>query len=277
MSEQASGSRPRSPGQGGPDGSPEAVDSEGENEDEEDDVDEEGDDDNDDDDEEEEEEEEDDDDEEEEEDEDDEESEEEEEEEDVESEEECEGEEEEEEDKSAASVLDESIGIETEHSGKGNLDLTGDGGQNQPENCFSDIKVTESGVESAGLPDNEKAFSEAEGVSETGSPGIPNYRMPANLDMAGDCVVSAIRVESNFSDEEESVPSADPNIQPGEGATGGITPSHSPPILPAAQNVELVQEDNGDGEDWSLTSKGHSGDGSWKDRVAAMLHGLLIT
>ena len=260
LSEQASGSRPRS-SEGGPDGSPEAEDSEGENEDEEDVEDEEGDDDDDDDDEDEED---DDDEEEEEEEEEDEEDEESEEEgEDVES--EGEGEEEEEEDKSAASVLDESIGIKAEHSGTGDLDLIGDGGQNEPENCFSDIKVTESGVERVGLPDNEKVCSEAEGVRETGSPGIPNYGMPANLDIAGDCVVSAIRVESMFSDEDESMQSADPNIQLGEGATGGITPSHSPATLLAAQNVELVQEDNGDGEDWSLTSKGHSGEGSWKD------------
>ena len=232
MSEQASGSRPRS-SEEGPDGSPEdEEDVEDEVGDGDDDDDEEEEDEDDDDDEEEEEEEE-------EEDEDDEESEEE-----GESEEGCEGEEEEEEeeeeDKSAAAV---------------------DGGPQQPENRVSAIKVTESGVESVGPPDKEKACSDAEGLGETGSPATPNYKMPANLDAAGDCVVSAIRVDSKFSDEDESVRSADPKLQPGGGATGVTTTGHSPAALPATQNVALV----GDGEDWSLTSEGHSGGGSWKD------------
>ena len=261
MSEKASG-KPRSPAspEGGPDGSPEAGDSEGENEDEEDVEDEGGNDDDDDDDDDEE----DDDDNEEEEDEEDEESKEDEGD-DVESEEEEEEEddEEEEEDNSAASALEDSNGIEDEHSGAGDLDLMVNNSQKE---C-SDNKVTESGLESVGPPDNDKPNPDVESDKEAGSTTIPNNGMPGTLDVPGDCVVSAIRVESKFSDEDESMRSAGQNIGPRKGATGCIAPGHSSatPLLAHDKNVELGQDGNGDVEDWSLTDKAHSGDASWND------------
>ncbi|KAK0133972.1 Ankyrin repeat domain-containing protein 7 [Merluccius polli] len=212
MSEKASGSKPRSldSPEGGPDGSPEAGDSEGENEDEEDVDDEEGDDDDDDDDDDEE----DDDDneeEEEEEDEEDEESKEDEEGDDVESE-----EEEEEEDNSAASALDESNGIEDEHSGAGDLALM----VNYSQKECSDNKVTESGLESVEPPDNDKPNLDVESDKEACSTAIPNNGVLGTLDVPGDCVVSAIRVESKFSDEDESMRSAGQNVGPREAHSG---------------------------------------------------------
>ncbi|XP_056243415.1 ankyrin repeat domain-containing protein 26 isoform X9 [Seriola aureovittata] len=96
--------------------------------------------------------------------------------------------------------------------------------------------------------------------------------MPATLDVEEDCVVSAIRVESKFSDEDDSLGKecilpSDQNIISDQGSTGGRIPSRHGTETSSPSKVkeeefegEMEKDDN---DSWS--DKQNSGDTVWND------------
>lgn len=110
--------------------------------------------------------------------------------------------------------------------------------------------------------------------------GTANYSMPAALNVEGDCVVSAIRVESKFSDEDDSLGkeciwSSDQNIISNLGSTVGPIPFkhcteiHSPTKVNENEFDRKEEEDDDendhDDDDDSWSNKQHSGDTVWND------------
>ncbi|KAM4733889.1 ankyrin repeat domain-containing protein 26 isoform 10-T12 [Anableps anableps] len=98
--------------------------------------------------------------------------------------------------------------------------------------------------------------------------GATTHPMPATLDVAGDYIVSAIRVESKLSDEEESfakecMRSSDPKINSNQSSTEVPIPSttQSPGKV---KEGESDRETENDGED-SLSDEKNSADKVWND------------
>uniref|UniRef100_A0A3P8S8R7 CCDC144C-like coiled-coil domain-containing protein n=1 Tax=Amphiprion percula TaxID=161767 RepID=A0A3P8S8R7_AMPPE len=92
----------------------------------------------------------------------------------------------------------------------------------------------------------------------------PAEAMPATLNVVEDCVVSAIRVESKFSDEDESLGkeclgSIDQNIISNQSSTGGPVPTQS-----HIKEEEIEREAEKDHDD-SWSDRQNSGDTVWND------------
>ncbi|XP_054865220.1 ankyrin repeat domain-containing protein 26 isoform X9 [Amphiprion ocellaris] len=92
----------------------------------------------------------------------------------------------------------------------------------------------------------------------------PAEAMPATLNVVEDCVVSAIRVESKFSDEDESLGkeclgSIDQNIISNQSSTGGPVPTQS-----HIKEEEIEREAEKDDDD-SWSDRQNSGDTVWND------------
>ncbi|XP_070962238.1 ankyrin repeat domain-containing protein 26 isoform X5 [Oncorhynchus clarkii lewisi] len=229
LSEQPSGSQAR--GRDSPEESPEGDnedDDEEEDEDDEDDEDyeEEDDDDNDDEDEEEDEDDEDD------------------------YEEEQESEEEEECNVAATSVKAEGIGAEEvpKTSSAEAVHIVDEDDQTIPGIKVSDTVVADSEhVDTAGEMGAPKKVFNAESQAKS------NYGIPATLDVEEDCVVSAIRVESRFSDEEDSLGyelngTSDHKFVPEPGFPAvPKTPPHSTGVLPSQRNLDDFDDDDEEG------------------------------
>ncbi|CAB1323667.1 unnamed protein product, partial [Coregonus sp. 'balchen'] len=85
--------------------------------------------------------------------------------------------------------------------------------------------------------------------------GTSNYGVLVTLDVEEDCVVSAIRVESRFSDEEDSLGNelngtSDNKFVPEPGSPAeSKTPPHSTGIPPSQRNVEDFDDEEGIGDE----------------------------
>nr|XP_023840463.1 ankyrin repeat domain-containing protein 26-like isoform X1 [Salvelinus alpinus] len=83
--------------------------------------------------------------------------------------------------------------------------------------------------------------------------GTSNYGIPATLDVEEDCVVSAIRVESRFSDEDDSLGyelngTSDHKFVPEPGFPAvPKTPPHSTGVLPSQRNLDDFDDDDEEG------------------------------
>ncbi|XP_029993445.1 ankyrin repeat domain-containing protein 26 isoform X3 [Sphaeramia orbicularis] len=264
-SEQPSSSKAKS------EGSPEAENSEEEEEEEEDDDEE--------DDEEEEEEEEEDDDEEEEDDE--EEDEEEDEEDEEEEDEEDEGEEdnecEEDNDKCVASV--ETAGFEDipKPSPVSNLKKTNSANTQKISNT-DNLKSHVSSLDHAPVGESVNASENAAKTeTQTDDSDRPvetsHYAIPVTLGIEEDCIVSAIRVESKFSDEDDSVGkecmwTSGKNVKSGRGSAGSSKTSNKKtlsPIKPEEKSDKEMEKDDDENDDDLWSKKEDTGDTVWND------------
>eukprot|EP00063_Salmo_salar_P004540 XP_013979375.1 PREDICTED: A-kinase anchor protein 12-like isoform X13 [Salmo salar] len=177
-------------------------------------------------------------------------------------EEEQEGEEEEECDVAATSVKAEGIGAEEvpKTSSAEAVDIVDEDDQTISAIKVSDTVVADSEhVDPAGEMGAPKNVSNAESqANERMVPeilfGTSNYGIPATLDVEEDCVVSAIRVESRFSDEEDSLGyelngTSDHKFVPEAGFPAvPKTPPHSTGVLPSQRNWDDFDDDDDDEE-----------------------------
>ncbi|KAE8296045.1 Ankyrin repeat domain-containing protein 7 [Larimichthys crocea] len=96
--------------------------------------------------------------------------------------------------------------------------------------------------------------------------GTTSYAMPVTLDVEEDCVVSAVRVESKFSDEDDSIGKeciSDLGSAQGTSPSRHHTESH---LLIEIKEEELDKEmENGDDDDDSWSNKQNSGNTVWND------------
>ncbi|XP_013979367.2 ankyrin repeat domain-containing protein 26 isoform X1 [Salmo salar] len=173
-------------------------------------------------------------------------------------EEEQEGEEEEECDVAATSVKAEGIGAEEvpKTSSAEAVDIVDEDDQTISAIKVSDTVVADSEhVDPAGEMGAPKNVSNAESqANERMVPeilfGTSNYGIPATLDVEEDCVVSAIRVESRFSDEEDSLGyelngTSDHKFVPEAGFPAvPKTPPHSTGVLPSQRNWDDFDDDD---------------------------------
>ncbi|KAM8750994.1 ankyrin repeat domain-containing protein 26 isoform 9-T11 [Acanthopagrus schlegelii] len=262
VAEQPSSSKARSDSQ---EGSPEAEDSEediGEEDDEEEEEEEEEDDDDEDD--EEEEEEEDEDDEEDDEDDDDDDDDEESEEEDGEEDEEENDCEEEDNDNSLASVKVNTADFEDvrkpSHTGALKIIDSADA-ENIPG---TDINDTSPGIVAENVDATEKNVKAETSNSDTDcQAGTKSYAIPVTLDVEDDCVVSAVRVESKFSDEDDSLGKECILASSARGSTPSRhqTKIGSPTGVKEEEFEKRMEED----DDSSWSNKQNSGDTVWND------------
>nr|XP_029524701.1 microtubule-associated protein futsch-like isoform X6 [Oncorhynchus nerka] len=176
-------------------------------------------------------------------------------------EEEQEGEEEEECDVAATSVKAEGIGAEEvpKTSSAEAVDIVDEDDQTIPGIKVSDTVVADSEhVDTAGeMGAPKNVFNAEHQANERMVPeilfGTSNYGIPATLDVEEDCVVSAIRVESRFSDEEDSLGyelngTSDHKFVPEPGFPAvPKTPPHSTGVLPSQRNLDYSDDEDEEG------------------------------
>ncbi|TKS73718.1 Ankyrin repeat domain-containing protein 7 [Collichthys lucidus] len=97
--------------------------------------------------------------------------------------------------------------------------------------------------------------------------GTTSYAMPVTLDVEEDCVVSAVRVESKFSDEDDSIGKEcilDLASVQGTSPSRHHTESHLP-IEIKEEELDKEMENGDDDDDDSWSNKQNSGDTVWND------------
>ncbi|XP_076742156.1 ankyrin repeat domain-containing protein 26 isoform X8 [Maylandia zebra] len=95
--------------------------------------------------------------------------------------------------------------------------------------------------------------------------GTSSFVTPATLHIVEDCVVSAIRVESKFSDEDDSLgkkylSSSDQNVISGQDSTRHCPETHSP-----GEDMKECERDTGKDDEDSWGNKQNRGDMDWND------------
>ncbi|KAF3688561.1 Ankyrin repeat domain-containing protein 26 [Channa argus] len=167
---------------------------------------------------------------------------------------------------SVASVEASSTDCEPIKKGSGALEVIERAdSQNVPTTVFS--------CNSGSNIDNVDA-SEKDAITETQNSDVVcpagSYLFPATLNVKEDCVVSAIRVESKFSDEDDSVGrectwSPDRNIDPSLGAAQGPIPFMPCTGInsPGKVKEEDLESEEEDANSWS--NKQNSGETVWND------------
>ncbi|KAM4554473.1 ankyrin repeat domain-containing protein 26 [Fundulus diaphanus] len=102
--------------------------------------------------------------------------------------------------------------------------------------------------------------------AELSSPSrAPPREMQATLDVAEDCIVSAIRVESKLSDEEESFAtrSSGQRMNASQSSTGGPIPAGPGKATQSPGGVKEAETEDDDGD--SLSDEQNSGGKGWHD------------
>lgn len=116
---------------------------------------------------------------------------------------------------------------------------------------------------------HEISKAETESADVNSPDGAKTSAMPATLDVAGDCIVSAIRVESKLSDEEESVAkecmrSSDQTFNSNQISTEVTIPPEMAQSPCKVKEVESDRETENDDKD-SLSDETNGVDKVWND------------
>ncbi|KAF1386995.1 hypothetical protein PFLUV_G00100650 [Perca fluviatilis] len=134
--------------------------------------------------------------------------------------------------------------------------------QNIPGTDVSYNSETSPGIVAENVGASEEDANTETQKDETVCPAATaSYAIPATLDVEEDCVVSAIRVESKFSDEDDSL--GKECIRSSDlGSTGGPTPSrhHTETCSPTAVKKEGFEREMEKDDDDSWSNKQNCGD-----------------